>query len=69
MTLVDKSHYYIDFSNNKSLTDEEKKSLERIQEVYLPIERADLLNEFRIEGKITNDEYETMTGLPYRFGD
>jgi hypothetical protein len=25
------------------------------------------LNEFRVNGTITSDEYETMTGLPYDF--
>lgn len=64
----DKSHYYIDFSNRDNLTDDEKKSLEMIQQTYRPIERVDLLIEYKITGKITDDDYETMTGLPYNFG-
>ena len=66
--LVDLSKFYIDFSNNDKLNDDEKKAIERILEIYLPIERAEFLNEYRIQGKITDDEYEQMTGLPYRFG-
>ncbi len=64
----DKSYYYIDFSNSTLLTDDEKLSIEKIQEVYKPIERAEFLNEYRIQGKITADEFETMTGIPYLFG-
>lgn len=63
----DKSHYYIDFSNHENLTNDEKKALETIQQMYRPIERVDLLIEYRVNGKITADEYETMTGLPYNF--
>lgn len=68
MVMYDKSHFYIDFSDNKILTDDEKKALERIQQDYRPIERVELLLEYRIQNKITDDEYETMTGLPYRYG-
>lgn len=66
--LYDKSQYYIDFSKHDGLTDDEKKALEMIQQIYRPIERVDLLLEYKIVGKITDDEYETMTGLPYSFG-
>ncbi len=68
MAIYDKSHYYVDFSNHSSLTDEEKNELERIQQMYRPIERVDYLSDFKINGKITSDEYETMTGVPYDFG-
>lgn len=66
--MYDKSQYYIDFSNHTNLTDDEKKALEVIQQTYRPIERVDLLIEYKVVGKITDDEYETMTGLPYTFG-
>lgn len=66
--LYDKSQYYIDFSNHSNLSDDEKNALEMIQQIYRPIERVDLLLEYKISGKITDDEYETMTGLPYIFG-
>ena len=66
--IVDKSHYYIDFSSSDKLTDEEKIALERIQELYRPVERAELLNEYRVQGKLTDDEYITLTGIPYAFG-
>lgn len=66
--MYDKSQYYIDFSGHSNLTDDEKKALEMIQQMYRPIERVDLLIPYRISGKITDDEYETMTGLPYNFG-
>jgi hypothetical protein len=62
--LYDKSHYYVDFSKNKSLTDEEKVSLEKIQEIYRPVERAVFLMEYYIEGKITEDDYMVCTGIP-----
>lgn len=66
--LYDKSHYYVDFSKSTLLTEDEKKALERIQEIYRPVERAEFLVEYRVQGKITDDDYETMTGLPYRYG-
>lgn len=64
----DMSKYYIDFSNRDNLTDDEKNSLEMIQKMYRPMERVDLLIEYKLSGKITDDDYETMTGLPYSFG-
>ena len=67
MVQYDKSMYYIDFSKNTMLTDEEKTALEKIQELYRPIERVPFLNEYRIEGKISADEYEQMTGIPYSY--
>ena len=68
MATYDKSYYYIDFSNHTNLTDAEKTALERIQELYKPIERVEFLIEYRASDKITTDEYEKMTGLPYNFG-
>ena len=67
MIQYDKSMYYVDFSKNAMLTDEEKNALEKIQELYRPIERVPFLNEYRIEGKISADEYEQMTGIPYSY--
>lgn len=64
----DKSYYYIDFSNHENLTEDEKKALEMIQQMYRPMERVDLLLSYKVSGKITADEYEKMTGLPYTFG-
>lgn len=64
----DKSQYYVDFSNHENLTTDEKNSLERIQQMFRPIERVELLLEYKAQGKITADEYEKMTGLPYNFG-
>lgn len=64
----DKSQYYIDFSDHANLSNEEKVNLEKIQELYRPIERVDYLLEYKIQNKITSDEFETMTGLPYNFG-
>lgn len=69
MAMYDKSHYYVDFSNNDKLTSDEKTALERIQELYRPIERVNFLLDYKALGKITTDEFETMTGLPYNFGD
>lgn len=68
MVQYDKSHYYIDFSNHENLTDEEKVALDRIQQTYRPMERVDFLIEYKVHGKITADEFEKMTGLPYNFG-
>ena len=52
----------------KTERSEEKISLERIQKEFRPIERTELLLEYRAEGKITDDQFEKMTGLPYSFG-
>lgn len=68
MLQYDVSKYYIDFSNRDNLTSDEKTALERIQQMYRPIERVDLLLEYKVQGKITADEFETMTGIPYNFG-
>ena len=68
MIQYDKSQYYIDFSNNDNLTNDEKSALERIQSTYRPMERVDFLIEYKVSGKITSDEFEKMTGLPYDFG-
>lgn len=66
-TVYDMSKYYIDFSEHSNLTDDEKKALEQIQQMYRPLERVDLLIDYKHSGKITDDEFETMTGLPYSF--
>lgn len=68
MVQYDKSQYYVDFSDHENLSNDEKKSLETIQEMFRPIERVDLLLEYKVQGKITADEFEKMTGLPYNFG-
>lgn len=68
MVQYDKSQYYVDFSERTNLTDDEKKALDRIQQMYRPIERVDLLVDYKAQGKITADEFEKMTGLPYNFG-
>ena len=65
MAEYDKSKYYIDFSDRDTLTTDEKIALEKIQELYKPIERAELLSEYRILGKITDDDYSTTTGIPF----
>ena len=67
MQQYDKSYYYIDFSGRDNLTEDEKKALEEIQNTYRPIERVDLLLEYRVLDKITADEFEQMTGLPYNY--
>ena len=66
-TVYDMSKYYIDFSEHSNLTDDEKKALEQIQQMYRPLERVDLLIDYKHSGKITDEEFETMTGLPYSF--
>lgn len=68
MAMYDKSKYYIDFSDRNNLTNDEKLALEKIQELYRPIERVEFLIDYKVQGKITADEFETMTGLPYNFG-
>lgn len=67
MVQYDKSAYYIDFKDRPDLSDVEKQALESIQNLYRPVERVELLLEYRVNGKITSDEFETMTGLPYSF--
>ena len=67
MAVYDKSAYYVDFSNRTNLTNDEKKALETIQEQYRPIERVEFLIDYRAQDKITADDFERMTGLPYNF--
>ena len=67
MNAYDKSQYYIDFSDHENLSNDEKIALERIQQTFRPVERVDLLIEYKAQGKITADEFEKMTGLPYVF--
>lgn len=64
----DKSLFYIDFSDRDNLTNDEKKSLEEIQNVYRPIERVELIIDFLANDKITTDDFEKLTGLPYSYG-
>ena len=68
MVQYDKSQYYVDFCNHENLTNDEKIALDKIQQAYRPMERVDFLTEYKIQGKITADEFETMTGVPYNFG-
>lgn len=68
MKQYDKSAYYVDFSDHEGLTNDEKVALQKIQDSLRPIERVELLLEYKIQGKITADEFEKMTGLPYNYG-
>lgn len=68
MIQYDKSHYYVDFTNHENLTNDEKSALDKIQQSYRPMERVDLLIGYKIQGKITADEFEKMTGVPYDSG-
>lgn len=68
MVMYDKTLYYVDFSSSETLTNDEKAALEKIQELYRPIERVEFLVEYKAAGKITTDDFEKMTGLPYNFG-
>ena len=56
----DKSLFYIDFSDRDNLTNDEKKSLEEIQNVYRPIERVELIIDFLANDKITSDDFEKL---------
>ena len=67
MRTADLSTFYIDFSDNILMTDDEKIAIERIQQEFRPIERTELLLEYLAEKKITDDQFEKMTGLPYLF--
>ena len=60
----DSSKYYIDFSGSENLTENEKEDLEEIQQTLRPVERVDQLFDYRNNGKITDDEFEQMTGVP-----
>lgn len=61
------ANYYVDFSNRSNLSDVDKKALQNIQELYLPLVRAEYLQEYRASGKINDDDFERMTGIPYKF--
>ena len=69
MSKYDKLKYQIDFSKNDKLSKDQKKALKAIQELYLPIERATFLAEYRDQGLISDDEFSELTGIPYSFGD
>lgn len=62
-----KEDYYIDFSDHTNLSDHEKSYLETIQDTYRPMERVDYLLDYKYLGKISSDEFEKMTGMPYIF--
>lgn len=61
------SKFFIDFSFHDDLTEEEKRDLEQIQENFRPMERVEYLIPYRLEGKLTDDEFEQLTGVPYGF--
>ena len=63
----DPSKYYVDFSKRDNLSKDQKKALKNIQELYLPIERAAFLSEYRAMGLITDDDFSTCTGIPYGY--
>lgn len=65
MTLGKLIDYFIDFSYSTTLNDQEKEDIINIQQNYRPMERVDFLMAYKIQGKITDDEFEKMTGVPY----
>ena len=67
MKVYDASFYQIDFSHSTLLTDEEKTSLEKIQQEFRPVERAEFLLEYLVQGKITQDDFTTLTGIPLAY--
>jgi hypothetical protein len=67
MSTFDRSAFFIDFSSDTNLTDDEKIALQRIQELYRPVERVELLLDYKVNGKITSDQFEQMTGMPYEY--
>ena len=67
MNTFDRSAFFIDFSSDPNLTDDEKIALQRIQELYRPVERVELLLDYKVNGKITSDQFEQMTGMPYEY--
>ena len=69
MITYDKSQYYVDFSDRDNLSNDEKTHLNQIQNSFRPIERIDSLTPYRLLGKITNDDFEKMTGVPYNAND
>ena len=56
--------YFVDFSKNKKLSKEEKKSLQNIQKTFKPIERSSFLLEYVHDGKISEDDFTKSTGIP-----
>ena len=63
----DPSAYYVDFSARSNLTDSDKEELHKIQDSNLPLVRAEYLQDYRVTGKIDDDDFEKMTGIPYKF--
>jgi len=64
MNKADKSFYHVDFSSHSNLNKVQKNALEKIQQMYLPMDRAQFLLPYKSAGLISADEYSTMTGIP-----
>lgn len=59
--------YFIDFNEREELDPMDIQALMEIQEKYRPVDRVEYLLRFRAEEKITDDDLEKLTGIPYQY--
>jgi len=59
--------FFIDFKTYKDMDQRTIDDLMLIQENYNPAERVEYLMYYRVNNIISDDDYETLTGQPYKF--
>ena len=59
--------FYINFTEYKDLDKKTIDDLMMIQDNYNPCERVEYLMYYRVNNIISDDDYETLTGQPYKF--
>lgn len=62
-----RNDYFIDFTQREELEQEDVQRLMEIQETYRPVDRVEYLLRFRAEEKISDDDLEKLTGIPYQY--
>lgn len=65
--VYNKNDYFIDFNEREELDPMDIQALMEIQETYRPVDRVEYLLRFRAEEKITDDDLEKLTGIPYQY--
>ena len=62
-----KEDYGIDFQYRDGLSQDDVIALMDIQDKYKPVDRIEYLLKFRAQNKITDDDLEKLTGIPYQY--
>lgn len=66
---METNRFYIDFSDRDNLNQEDKEALKALQESLRPIERIQYLLDFVISGKISIEDWEVLTGIPWNYNE